>query len=511
VTSRPLTASARLGFTTLTLLFVAALGLRLWQIDRKNVWLDEASAWNTARQPIASLVDMTGRDVHPPLYYVVLKGWMALAGDSPAALRGLSALCGAIAVLLAVLLASRWMPRGMALLAGIWMIVSPHMMEHGQEMRMYALLTAVVLGVCLAFWRWLESGGTHRGALAAYVLLGAMALWVHYFAVLALAAIWIVFTLATLQRSVTLHPPGVPGALSLASSGQVWRRWLAANTVMATMYLPWIPTAVAHITRGQDWRQPVSFIEVPGYAAVFVKEVLAGPHFGISPALGAASLALTVVASAGWLSLLLRQLAARRVDAGTFLLVVCGVPLAATLALLPVSGHMQVSRYLAYLTPLVVLGVAWGWTGPGRRSRVAWPVMAVAALASAVWLAAYFRDTEKDIDLRPAASALVRDWTTTRSNGSARAAVASTSGTTIPLRYILRDAPDIAVIDIFETAPLTRAVDLALASAADGPVWIMVDPRWPGWRTFDAGADPRLVEIDVPERGRTKARLFRIR
>jgi uncharacterized membrane protein len=487
----------RSGVLTLALLIAVALGVRLWHLEQKNVWLDEASAWNTARRPAADVVKTTAGDVHPPLYYFVLKGWMAVAGDSPAALRGLSVVVGVMAVFLAALLASRWLPHGAAVSVVAWLAVSPHMVWHAQEMRMYALVTMLVMGSCLAFSQWIDSAGTRHAALATFVATAAAALWTHYFAVLVIAAMWIYLVLAT-------RCGGLPAR-------RVWGRWLAAQGAIALLYLPWLPTAIAQMTKGQSWRQPVAVVELPGYAALFVKETLAGSHYGLSPALGAASLALVFVAGAGWLFLILRQLASRRVDAGTLIALLCIVPLATALLLLPLSGQMQLSRYLAYVTPLVAIGAAAGWSGSVPRQSMAVGALAVAAVASAIWVAAYFRDTEKDIDLRPAAAVVFREWRAAESNGSTQGIVASISGTSIPLRYLLRDSPNLAVLDLWHTAPLSRVADTVLDASQGAPAWVVIDPRWPGFKTFDPGTDPRFTEIDIPDRGRTRARLFRVK
>ena len=481
----------RLGVVALGLLLAAALGVRLWQIEQKNVWLDEASAWTTASRPLPQLVETTAGDVHPPLYYLVLKAWMRVAGDSPAALRGLSAIFGVTAMLLAWLLARRWLSRGTALLVVAWMAISPHMVWHAQEMRMYAFATMLVLACCLAFWQWIESDGERRAALLLFVGTATAALWAHYFTSLVLAALWVYVALASYSRR------------------GLWRPWLWANVVIVLCYLPWLPTAVAQMTRGQSWREPVIAMQIPGYAALFLKEMLVGPHYGLSPALGAASLALTTIAALGWLFLAVRQAMTWRVDDQTFLLVVCAVPSAVTLALLPVSGQMQVSRYLAYLTPLVFIAAARGWSGLSRRAWTAVPAVAVAVAASSVWLAAYFRDTEKDVDLRPAAAVVMRDWSAAHANGAAQGAVVSISGTTIPLRYLTRTIARLNVVDVWEIKPVPRAVDAAIAAARGGPAWLVVDPRWPEFKTFNPADDPRLTELDVPNRGRTRARVFR--
>lgn len=79
----------------LAIVVVAGIGLRLWDLDARSLWLDEAySKWYSALDlaEIWSLVPQT--DSHPPLYYSLLRGWRLMFGDSVFALRLPSAVAG---------------------------------------------------------------------------------------------------------------------------------------------------------------------------------------------------------------------------------------------------------------------------------------------------------------------------------------------------------------------------------------------------------------------------------
>ena len=107
----------------LAIVIALAAAARVWRIDQKNLWLDEGVSWDTARKPLAGLVEQTAGDIHPPLYYVLLKGWMAIAGDSVAGLRLLSVVLGTIALLLAFPIARRALPPPLAIATLVWLAV----------------------------------------------------------------------------------------------------------------------------------------------------------------------------------------------------------------------------------------------------------------------------------------------------------------------------------------------------------------------------------------------------
>jgi uncharacterized membrane protein len=99
------------------LLLAAALGLRVFLLDQKNVWLDEVASWDLATHDLDYLIATAAADVHPPLYYLLLKGWIALAGESAAALRGVSVVASVMSVGFVFAIARRSLPLAVAVAA----------------------------------------------------------------------------------------------------------------------------------------------------------------------------------------------------------------------------------------------------------------------------------------------------------------------------------------------------------------------------------------------------------
>jgi predicted membrane-bound mannosyltransferase len=79
------------------LLLAFALALRVWKLTDKNIGLDESTSWYLATGSVSHLVSWTAADVHPPLYYLLLKVWLWVFGDSLVALRSLSVISSVIA------------------------------------------------------------------------------------------------------------------------------------------------------------------------------------------------------------------------------------------------------------------------------------------------------------------------------------------------------------------------------------------------------------------------------
>jgi hypothetical protein len=90
------------GFPRWLLLIAAILLLataaRVIHSDGWPLWTDEGwSLWITAGHTPAAVLDQLAADRPPPLYFLLLGLWRAVAGDSRLALRLLSALCGVLA------------------------------------------------------------------------------------------------------------------------------------------------------------------------------------------------------------------------------------------------------------------------------------------------------------------------------------------------------------------------------------------------------------------------------
>lgn len=74
------TGQACLIFCLLVALFI---GFRLWHLTSFSLWTDEIFSLNAARLPWAAMFERLVIDkVHPPLFYVLLKLWILIGGQS---------------------------------------------------------------------------------------------------------------------------------------------------------------------------------------------------------------------------------------------------------------------------------------------------------------------------------------------------------------------------------------------------------------------------------------------
>ena len=143
----------------LTLLTLAACGLRLLRLDFQPLWWDEGYSVWFATHPLGQMLALTAQDIHPPLYYALLRGWTLLLGAGPVALRLLSAVIGTLAIP-AVYLAGRRLfgSRRTALLAAALLAINPLHIYYSQEVRMYGLVALLSTAILAAAWRVFDTG-----------------------------------------------------------------------------------------------------------------------------------------------------------------------------------------------------------------------------------------------------------------------------------------------------------------------------------------------------------------
>jgi mannosyltransferase len=213
-------------------LAVTLLGLvlRFAGLGRESIWLDEVTSIIIARMDLSSVIAWAAADIHPPLYYVALHFSLAW-GDSEFAVRSLSAALGAFSVLVLYGLASELFGHRVGLVAALFLALSPLHIWYSQEARMYVMLTLLVL--MSSYLMVLALRRQQRRYWLGYVVISALSLYTHYFALFGLL-FQNVFAVYRLWRGET----------------RAWQRWIWAQLAIALLFCPWLPTLYHQVTTG---------------------------------------------------------------------------------------------------------------------------------------------------------------------------------------------------------------------------------------------------------------------
>ncbi|MDM8526799.1 glycosyltransferase family 39 protein [Anaerolineales bacterium HSG24] len=231
-------------------IFFVGLGFawRIYQLSFQPLWGDEGWSFYFATHSVSELIALTATDIHPPLYYLLLKGWFALLGVSPESARLLSAWIGTLWLPIVYLLGRRMFGLSVALVATGLTSVMPMAVYYSQEVRMYGLVTLLGLISMYALCRVSDRQLFYRDSpfwTTLYILSTVGALYTMYYAAFILLAQLLYLSWYWLLKN-RLHP----------YSTDHLKRFVYRLIAVALLYLPWViyatPRLLSYIKNKRD-------------------------------------------------------------------------------------------------------------------------------------------------------------------------------------------------------------------------------------------------------------------
>ena len=270
-------------------LFLAllALALRLFCLGCESLWIDELFSVHWSQLDLPFLLGEGARtETNPPTYYVFLHGWMTAFGSGEATVRLFSALASSATAPVVYSIGRGVADRTAGLLAGLFFALNPVATSIAQEARPYALsslLAGLALAALLRCHQCAEA--PPRRPLAGFVMASVAAGWVHYTALLFVAAC---FGVTGLRLMATRPFP--PRAAAL---------WCGAAAATAAALAP-IVLLAASLSGSNNlvWIEPLSVQAMLGF---ILDLVLALPRTGpfFLPTLAVLAL-LALIIAASW-------------------------------------------------------------------------------------------------------------------------------------------------------------------------------------------------------------------
>ncbi len=333
------------------------LMLRTGALD-VGFWIDEGLSVGIADRPLLEIPGVLRQDGSPPLYYMLLNVWIALAGRTEEATHTLSLLFAALAVPAAFWAGTVAFGRRAGWIAALLVALNPFLTQYAQETRMYSLVVLLGLLTCGAFARAFavrEPGvPVHRGWLAAFAVALTASMYTHNWALflaLACGIAWLV--LLGLARPAERRPLLRDGILAFGGA--------------LLLFAPWVPTLLYQAAHtGAPWAKAPPLQQLLTVPARLLGE--------------AGHVAFLLAAGTGLATMLAGRGMSRRRATGAFVLLAVGV-----LTVVLAWGASQVSpawahRYLAIaLAPLLLVGAA-GLANAGGLG------LAGAALIALLWI-----------------------------------------------------------------------------------------------------------------------------
>jgi uncharacterized membrane protein len=162
--------------------------LRLWNATQSCLFFDEIFSVHAALLPWQEMFRFLAEDlIHPPLFYVLLKFWIALGGETLVWLRLFSIFWMTLAILPLVLLCRELRFKFAETLTALALLaVNGSLIKYSQEVRMYSVLFCLALFSLLFFIRYLNR--TEKLVFGALLLTNLLLVYTHYFGWLVVAS-----------------------------------------------------------------------------------------------------------------------------------------------------------------------------------------------------------------------------------------------------------------------------------------------------------------------------------
>lgn len=335
-------------------LFAACLSLRIFEITQKNLWFDEVFSWHLSLNNFYGIIVRTSHDIHPPLYYFILKIWMNLFGDSVFMLRLLSSLFTSAAIFFIYPVSRRFLSPLNSIIVIALYIVSPLNIYYSQEVRMAAMnlflnagavyfFAKIVFEKNLSHPKWGFKKIISDSSVWSYILFSAAALYTHYFSFFILAGL-IVYIIIVNRRSLSKLKP-----------------FAVIYSVITVIYLPWIPALIEHIGRGQAWRTPQTILSAAKEYVNFLKDLNLGLyyHYVDLEFVRYLSIFLALVILVSLLKIFTRKEKKDNNNKFLLILLIVFVPLVMA-GIISIRQKVEFYRYLSILIPYILIFIVYG-------------------------------------------------------------------------------------------------------------------------------------------------------
>jgi 4-amino-4-deoxy-L-arabinose transferase-like glycosyltransferase len=213
-------AQTRKCFFLLALIVCLFVALRLWHLTTYGLWEDEVFSHMAAQLGWSELIAYVVADiVHPPLFYLLLKLWIGVGGESLLWLKLFPVLTSvATLVPLWLLCKELKLTAAEASTALFLVAVNAYLVHYAQELRMYSLLAFFTLWSLLLFVKLARAEGRQKQILAGLFVVNLLLVYTQYFG-------WLVV--------------GIEGLYLLLSKRQYLLQFSIIGAGLALCFTPW--------------------------------------------------------------------------------------------------------------------------------------------------------------------------------------------------------------------------------------------------------------------------------
>lgn len=256
------------------LILLVGLVLRFRNILNRDFWYDEAFTGITVKANFWEMIRITINDVHPPLYYMLLKPFAYFFSYSVFGIRSFSVIFGILGIWAVYLFTKELFSKKVAWFTSLITAVSPFAIQYSQEGRMYSLLSFFILMAAYFLIKALKSDSEYKY----YILWGffiGLSFLTHYMGVIFSVLYYVIYICYNFRQK---------------KEGKRWMiivKNILPNKMIILGYFSslvvfsfWIKTFIGHLLysglNNMQWVRPASFSDIFTNVQIFIFGSLLG-------------------------------------------------------------------------------------------------------------------------------------------------------------------------------------------------------------------------------------------
>ena len=241
----------------------------------ENIWFDESYSVSIARHSFSEIWNITGHDVHPPLYYWILHIIWMIFVDQNIAFRLFSVLAIAILGVLGYTHIRKDFGEKVGIIFSFLVYFLPVICIYSQEIRMYSLAYLLVTIMAIYAYRFYKSVKDKNAMknqnknLIIFAIFSILSCYTHYYALATAGLINLILFIFLIKNVLKARKQKDLDIKDKKEISKPLKKFIIAAIIQVILYIPWLLFLIEQMTRvgGGFWIQLNlnTLIEVPSF------------------------------------------------------------------------------------------------------------------------------------------------------------------------------------------------------------------------------------------------------
>ena len=241
----------------------------------ENIWFDESYSVSIARHSFSEIWNITGHDVHPPLYYWILHIIWMIFGNQNIAFRLFSVLSIAILGVLGYTHIRKDFGEKVGILFSFLVYFLPVICIYSQEIRMYSLAYLLVTIMSIYAYRFYKSIKDKKAIqeqnknLIIFAIFSILSCYTHYYALATAGLMNFIIFIFLIKNVLKTRKQKDLSKEDKKEMAKPLKKFIIIAIIQVILYIPWLLFLIEQMTRvgGGFWIQLNlnTLIEVPSF------------------------------------------------------------------------------------------------------------------------------------------------------------------------------------------------------------------------------------------------------